>query len=86
MDRFTALFVTGILLTGCVAAWGSSYDVSFQSPESVVIKYDDHFTSTDSVAKVAQASCADYGRRAVAQPESTSFWGITTAPFRCVEG
>lgn len=86
MDRFTALFVSGILLTGCVAAWGSSYDVAFQSPESLVIKYDGHFTSAKSIAQVAQTSCGDYGKHAVAEPETTSFWGITTAPFRCVAG
>lgn len=84
MTRFAFAIIAALSLAGCVAVWGRAYDVEAADAKAVDIKYDAHFTSADNIKRVAQSSCDEYDKVAVAQQESTSVWGITTARFACV--
>lgn len=83
MFRLAAFILAATLLSGCVAVWGRAYDVSFRSPDSVLIDYDRHFGSLDEITNVAQNICAEYSKNAAFQRESTNMWGITSASFAC---
>jgi hypothetical protein len=83
--RSVAIVSAALALSGCVAVWGRAYEVEFQSPESVVLKYDGTFIDRSDVLKVAQQGGAKSGREAVPQSEHTSFWNLTTIAVRCAE-
>ncbi len=72
-----------LLLPGCVAAWGRSYDIDAESPDMVVLKYDSHFTSAAAMAGVARHECARYGRNARFFAHSHSLWQIETVAYGC---
>ncbi len=81
---FLVVSVT-IALTGCVVAWGGTYSIETQTPDSVTIKYDGNFMTPEKIQKVAQATCEGYGKNAVKQEESTSVWRLTTVSFLCAK-
>jgi hypothetical protein len=83
MSKTIAVILIALALGGCVAVWGRAYEIEAADADAVTIKYDGHFTSSENIQTVAQASCAPYGRSAVPQGETTSFWGLTTANFTC---
>ncbi len=72
-----------LLLPGCVAAWGRSYDIDAESPDMVVLKYDSHFTSAADMARVARRECARYGRTPRFFAHSHSLWQIETVTYGC---
>jgi len=85
MSKVVIAAAIALTLCGCVAVWGRAYNIESANSDSVVIKYDGHFTSPGAVQNVAQARCAQRGRNAVSQGESTSIWGLTTVSFTCTE-
>ncbi len=85
MHKPLVVVLAAILLSGCVAVWGRSYEIESETSEAVTIKYDRNFTDLQEVKKVAQANCAEIGKDAVERGETTSIWRITTVDFGCVK-
>ena len=84
--RWLRVFVvvsTSIATSGCIAAWGSTYKVQFESSSSITIDFDPSATTMGNVQGVAQQHCEKYGKDAVPQSSDTSAWGIRSASFLC---
>jgi len=86
MHRAAVLLLIAVGLSGCVAVWGRAYNIESETSESVTIKYDRNFTTLKDVNKVAQANCAEIGKKAVERHATTSIWQITTVTYGCVKG
>ncbi len=85
MFRMPLVFGIAIVLTGCVAVWGSGYNIEAANSASVTIKYDRHFSSRGDVEAAANANCSQFGKHPVSRGELTSAWGLTTVTFDCIE-
>lgn len=85
IHKAASLALIALALTGCVAVWGQAYDIEQATSESVTIRYDRNFATLDEVDKIARKNCAESGKMAVEQHESTSVWRITTVSFNCVQ-
>jgi hypothetical protein len=71
------------ILSGCVMAWGGSYNVESQDSSSILIKYDPAVTNLRNVYRVAEEHCNQFKENAVPQDVTKSAWAITTALFVC---
>jgi uncharacterized protein involved in exopolysaccharide biosynthesis len=85
MRRFRVLVVLAIApaMAGCIAAWGSSYKVEFESSSMITIDFDPSATTMGNIQGVAQQHCDKYGKDAIPQSSDTSYWGIRSASFLC---
>ena len=72
-----------LLLTGCVAKWGSSYNVAMSNSRSVVIEYDPLVVNLPAMLKAAQAECDKYGKDAVLDSRDSGNLGIKVNTYRC---
>jgi hypothetical protein len=72
-----------VALSGCIAAWGSSYKVEFESSSMITIDFDPSATTMGNIQGVAQQHCDKYGKDAIPQSSDTSYWGIRSASFMC---
>lgn len=72
-----------LLLSGCVAAWGSSYNVAMSNSRSVVIEYDRVIANMPAMLNAAQAECNKYKKDAVLDNVSGGNLGIRVNTYRC---
>ncbi len=72
-----------ILLSGCVAAWGSSYNIAMSNSRSVVIEYDRVIANMPAMLNAAQAECNKYGKDAVLDSVAGGNLGIRVNTYRC---
>lgn len=72
-----------LLLGGCVAAWGSSYNVAMANSRSVVVEYDPLVVNLPALMNAAQSECSKYGKDAVLDSVSSSNFGIKVNTYRC---
>ena len=71
-----------MVLGGCVAVWGGSYQVKSQTPDNIVIDYDTNFIDDAGVMEIANAHCLTEGKGAVLQTVEKS-WGLANATYLC---
>jgi len=72
-----------LLVTGCVAVWGKSYNVALSNSRSVVIEYDPAVINLPSMLKAAQDDCSKFGKDAVLDSTSRGNLGILVNTYRC---
>lgn len=72
-----------LLVTGCVAVWGKSYNVALSNSRSVVIEYDPAVINLPSMLKAAQDECSKFGKDAVLDSTSRGNLGILVNTYRC---
>jgi hypothetical protein len=77
------LLAVSITASGCIAAWGSTYKVEFESSSMITIDFDPSATTMGNIQGVAQQHCDKYGKDAIPQSSDTSYWGIRSASFLC---
>jgi len=75
--------ISAMLLSGCVAAWGSSYNVAMSNSRSVVIEYDRVIANMPAMLNAAQAECNKYGKDAVLDSVAGGNLGIRVNTYRC---
>lgn len=66
MNRFIlrlATLASPLLLGGCVAVWGSAYEVQSQTPDAMVVDYDTHFIDDSDIEKLAMTIARKPARR-----------------------
>ncbi len=78
-----AIIAFPMLLGGCVAVWGSAYQVESQTPETMVIQYDTNFIDDAEIEKLASDHCHAYGKSALLQAHDRNMWNISTDDFLC---
>ncbi|MCB9982275.1 MAG: hypothetical protein H6861_01185 [Rhodospirillales bacterium] len=72
-----------LLVTGCVAVWGQSYNVAMSNSRSVVIEYDPVVINMPAMLQAAQAECDKYGKDAVLDNVSEGNLSIKVNTYRC---
>lgn len=77
------LILSLILLSGCVAVWGKSYNVAMSNSRSVVIEYDRVVANTAAMLNAAQSECNKYGKDAVLNSVTGGNMGILVNMYRC---
>ena len=70
-------------VSGCLAVWGSTYKVRYQSESAIGIDFDPTVTTLGNVQVLAQEHCARYGKDAVVRDEDTNAWGVRSIQFAC---
>jgi hypothetical protein len=82
------VFVSGCVLlsaatSGCVAAWGSPYNVALANSRSVVVEYDPAVVNLTAMLTAAQAECEKFDKDAVLDSTSNGNLGIKVNTYRC---
>lgn len=77
------LIISIVSLSGCVAAWGKSYNVAMSNSRSVVIEYDRVIANMPAMLNAAQAECNKYSKDAVLDSVSGGNLGIRVNTYRC---
>ncbi len=77
------LILSLVALSGCVAAWGKSYNVAMSNSRSVVIEYDRMVANMPAILQAAQAECNKYNKDAVLDNVSSGNMGIRVNTYRC---
>lgn len=72
-----------LLLSGCVAVWGGSYQIESQTPEAIIVQYDTNFIDESDVQKLASEHCQTVHKTALLQAHDTNMWNISTEKFLC---
>ena len=80
--RFT-IIACPMLLSGCVAVWGSAYQVESQTPDGMVVHYDTHFIDDTEIEKLAHDHCQTYSKTALLQSHDVDVMNISTDIFLC---
>jgi len=83
MLRFLISIGIALLLSGCVAKWGKSYNVAMANSRSVVVEYDPLVVNLPAMLQAAQAECSKYGKDAVLDSRGTGNMGIKVNTYRC---
>ncbi len=81
--KTSILILSLILLSGCVAVWGKSYNVAMANSRSVVIEYDRVVANMPAMLNAAQAECDKYKKDAVLDSVSGGNLGIRVNTYRC---
>lgn len=79
----TILILSLIALSGCVAVWGSSYNVAMSNSRSVVIEYDPVVINMPAMLQAAQAECGKYRKDAVLDSVTEGNLKIKVNTYRC---
>lgn len=77
--------LTAAMLSGCVAAWGDSYNVALRNSRSIVIGYDPAVINLPRLLAVAQEHCDQYDDDALLDSTSSSNIGIKVNTYICVD-
>ncbi len=72
-----------LLLSGCVAVWGSAYNIEAESDTGVTITYDPSLTSSGAIEAVAAQECGRYQKVAVPKSQTFSAWALARISFVC---
>ena len=72
-------------IAGCVAVWGSSYNVALANSRSIVIEYDRAVVSVPQILGVAQQHCDKYGADAILDSVAGGNIGIVVNTYMCIE-
>lgn len=72
-----------LLLSGCAAVWGKSYNVAMSNSRSVVIEYDRVIANMPAMLNAAQTECDKYKKDAVLDNVSGGNLGIRVNTYRC---
>lgn len=83
MGKFLSLGLCVLLLGGCVAVWGNSYNVAMANSRSVVIEYDPLLVNMSSVMNAAQTECSKFGKDAVLDSQTEGNTGVQVNTYRC---
>ena len=83
MLRFLISIGIVLLLSGCVAKWGKSYNVAMSNSRSVVVEYDPLVVNLPAMLQAAQTECSKYGKDAVLDSRDTGNYGIKVNTYRC---
>ncbi len=76
--------IMGFALSGCVAAWGKSYNVVAASPTAITIEYDVNLTDLNNVQNVALAHCSQFEKKASLLASARKYLGgIESVQFEC---
>lgn len=70
-------------VSGCLAVWGATYKVRYQTETAIGIDFDPSVTTLGNVQAVAQEHCGRYGKDAVLRTKDTNSWGVRSAEFSC---
>jgi hypothetical protein len=77
------LIITIVIISGCVAVWGQSYNVALANSRSVVIEYDPTVINLPAMLQAAQTECDQYNKDAVLDGTSRGNLGIMVNTYRC---
>lgn len=83
MKRFFVMAAATLLLPGCVAVWGNSYNVAMANSRSVVIEYDPLLVNMSNVMNAAQTECSKFGKDAVLDSQTEGNTGVQVNTYRC---
>lgn len=83
MKKFVSLGCSVLLLGGCVAVWGNSYNVAMANSRSVVIEYDPLVVNMSNVMNAAQTECSKFGKDAVLDSQTEGNMGVYVNTYRC---
>ncbi|MDQ7248174.1 hypothetical protein [Dongia sedimenti] len=70
-------------VSGCLAVWGSTYKVRYESETAIGIDFDPAVTTLGNVQAVAQEHCSRYGKDAILRTKDTNSWGVRSIQFSC---
>lgn len=83
MQKFMVIALCALMLSGCVAVWGNSYNVAMANSRSVVIEYDPLFVNMTSVMNAAQTECSKFGKDAVLDSQTEGNTDVQVNTYRC---
>jgi hypothetical protein len=86
MNKFmltTGFVAVAVLASGCVAAWGNSYNIALANSRSVVVEYDPAVVNLPAMLTAAQAECEKFEKDAVLDGTSKGNLGIKVNTYRC---
>lgn len=72
-----------LILSGCVAVWGKSYNVALANSRSVVVEYDPAVVNLPAMLRAAQMECDKFGKDAILDSTSRGNLGILVNTYRC---
>ncbi|WP_129583732.1 hypothetical protein [Photobacterium aquimaris] len=78
-----AVMIASLAMTGCVAVWGSSYNIDFADKDIVQVNYDSSVINYPHMLAQVASHCAAFGKGYVNDSTITNGWGITMAVYRC---
>ena len=78
-----AIVALPMFLDGCVAVWGSAYQVESQTPDTMVIHYDTNFIDDSEIETLASHHCQTYGKTSLLQSHDKNMWNLSTDNFLC---
>ena len=78
-----AIVTLSMFLGGCVAVWGSSYQVESQTPDAMVVHYDTNFIGDAEIEKLASDHCQTHGKTSLLQSHDVDMMNISTDNFLC---
>lgn len=81
--RISLLIFFLVVLTGCVAVWGKSYNVAISNSRSVAIEYDRVVANVTAMLQAVQSKCEKYKKDAVLDNVSTANLSILVNTNRC---
>ncbi|WIH29655.1 hypothetical protein [Photobacterium damselae] len=77
------IVASSLMLSGCIAVWGSSYNIDFADKDVVQVNYDSSVINYPLMLAEVSAHCAAYGKGYENDSTITNGWGITMAVYRC---
>ncbi len=78
-------YLLPLLLSGCVAIWGQSYNIDAATEDYVQVNYDASVINYQAMLSEIQAHCAQYDKDYVNDSTIVNGWSITMAVYRCVK-
>ncbi|MHC0042483.1 hypothetical protein ACGDLY_004350 [Vibrio campbellii] len=77
------LVTSSLMLSGCIAVWGGSYNIDYADKDVVQVNYDSAVINYPHMLSEVAAHCAAYGKGYENDSTITNGWGITMAIYRC---
>ncbi|WP_298442158.1 hypothetical protein [uncultured Ferrimonas sp.] len=83
MRLLLLIFLCPLALQGCIAVWGSSYNVAMHNSRSVVVEYDPAVINLPAMLRDVQTLCTKFNKDAVLDSTSRGNLGILVNTYRC---
>lgn len=85
MKKLTLLTLvsSSLMLSGCIAVWGKSYNIDFADKDVVQVNYDASVINYPHMLGEIASHCALYDKGYENDSTITNGWGITMAVYRC---
>jgi len=85
MFRLGYISLVSILLSGCVAVWGQSYNIDIKNEDYVQVNYDSSVINMGAMLADIKIHCAKYDKNYKHESTIRNAWGINMAVYNCVD-